>query len=398
MAPKKVDLFYVEAGGGHRAAAAALKAVLDRQGWDWRVRTVNLTGILTPSDPMKKITGHGIEDIYNLLLKKGWTYGMVYPMKVMHAIIRLFHRRGVHLLTEFWKSDPPDMAVSLISHFNRVIPEALRIVAPKAPFVTILTDFADIPPHVWIERESQYIVCGTDKAAEQAASLGHDLEHVFRVSGMILRPAFYEIQPVDRAAERRKLGLDPDLPTALVLFGGEGASVMVDIARGLRDSGLRLQLILMYGRNQKLGAELAGIGQGRIPVHMQGFTSDVPHFMQLADFMIGKPGPGSITEALAMKLPVIVDSNAWTMPQERYNAEWVLEQGVGLVVEDFRGIAAAVGELLRPGELDKYRARASAIDNQAVFEIAAILERLSRTAASSGPGIAMHAGRDPSPA
>ncbi len=99
--------------------------------------------------------------------------------------------------------------------------------------------------------------------------------------------------------------------------------------------------------------------------------------MQLADFMIGKPGPGSITEALAMKLPVIVDLNSWTMPQERYNAHWVMEQGVGLVVKDFRDIAGAVSKLLEPGRLDEYRARAAAIRNTAVFEIAGILQRLA---------------------
>ena len=51
--------------------------------------------------------------------------------------------------------------------------------------------------------------------------------------------------------------------------------------------------------------------------------------MQLADFFIGKPGPGSVSEALAMRLPVIVECNAWTLPQERYNAEWIVEKEVG---------------------------------------------------------------------
>ena len=58
--------------------------------------------------------------------------------------------------------------------------------------------------------------------------------------------------------------------------------------------------------------------------------------MHLADFFIGKPGPGSISEAIAMKLPVIVERNAWTLPQERYNADWVLEQGAGFVLPNFR--------------------------------------------------------------
>ena len=54
--------------------------------------------------------------------------------------------------------------------------------------------------------------------------------------------------------------------------------------------------------------------------------------MLLSDFFIGKPGPGSVSEAVAMRLPVIVERNAWTLPQERYNAEWVLEKQLGLVV------------------------------------------------------------------
>ena len=65
---------------------------------------------------------------------------------------------------------------------------------------------------------------------------------------------------------------------------------------------------------------------------MEGFTSQVPFYMAISDFFIGKPGPGSVSEAVAMKLPVIVERNAWTLPQERYNADWILENHLGLVV------------------------------------------------------------------
>lgn len=94
--------------------------------------------------------------------------------------------------------------------------------------------------------------------------------------------------------------------------------------------------------------------------------------------MIGKPGPGSISEALAMKLPVIVDCNAWTMPQERYNTQWLQEKGLGLVVKSWREIVPAVSSLLEPGVLDEYRERAGAVKNRAVFEIPPILEEVLR--------------------
>jgi 1,2-diacylglycerol 3-beta-galactosyltransferase len=98
--------------------------------------------------------------------------------------------------------------------------------------------------------------------------------------------------------------------------------------------------------------------------------------MQLADYFIGKPGPGSLSEAVAMRLPVIVERNAWTLPQERYNTDWVREQGIGIVLPNFRRIARAVDELLKPAAYAGFRAATERLINRAVFEIPDILERI----------------------
>ena len=165
--------------------------------------------------------------------------------------------------------------------------------------------------------QDQYFVCGTEKAVEQARSLGHTDDRIFTTSGMILRPRFYEPVKVDRAVERARLGLHPTRPTGLVLFGGQGSGVMLEISERLRDT----QLILICGRNEKLAARLKA-QRADAPRFIEGFTQEVPYYMHLSDFFIGKPGPGSISEAVAMKLPVIVERpNAWTLPQERYNPD-----------------------------------------------------------------------------
>jgi 1,2-diacylglycerol 3-beta-galactosyltransferase len=98
--------------------------------------------------------------------------------------------------------------------------------------------------------------------------------------------------------------------------------------------------------------------------------------MYLSDFFIGKPGPGSVSEAVAMRLPVIVERNAWTLPQERYNAEWVLEKQVGLVVRGPHQIPAAVKVLFKQGNLARFRTNTAAIRNRAVYEIPGILRRI----------------------
>jgi UDP-N-acetylglucosamine:LPS N-acetylglucosamine transferase len=96
--------------------------------------------------------------------------------------------------------------------------------------------------------------------------------------------------------------------------------------------------------------------------------------MFLSDFFIGKPGPGSISEALTMNLPVVVQRNAWALPQERYNAEWIQERKLGVAVSSFRDIAVAVSELLRAENFHRYRSNATAYRNRAVFEIPELLK------------------------
>jgi UDP-N-acetylglucosamine:LPS N-acetylglucosamine transferase len=228
---------------------------------------------------------------------------------------------------------------------------------------------ADYPPHFWMEKQEQYLICGSDKAVAQALALGHSQDRIFRASGMILRPGFYQPVTIDRAAERSRLGLDPGRPTGLVLFGGQGSKVMLEIAERLQDT----QLIWICGKNAQLAERLRRLPM-RAPRYVEGFTSEIPRYMSLADFFIGKPGPGSISEAVAMGLPVIVERNILTLPQERYNADWVLERNAGLVLPNFRGIQAAVGKLL--GDLPRYRAAVRQIRNRAVFEIPDMLAKI----------------------
>jgi 1,2-diacylglycerol 3-beta-galactosyltransferase len=192
---------------------------------------------------------------------------------------------------------------------------------------------------------------------------------------MILRPEFYAQENIDRLAVRRELGLATDLRTGIVLFGGYGSKVMYDTAEKLDASQLSVQLILICGRNEKLAAKLRS-RKWRMPVTIVGFTKEVHKLMHAADFLIGKPGPGSIAEAVVRKLPVLIECNAWTLPQERFNAEWVSTQRVGIVLNSMQEVVSGVQRMLEPAAFAEFQKNVGALNNRAVFEIPEILAKL----------------------
>jgi hypothetical protein len=382
---RKITIVFFDAGGGHRSAAEALKAVLESQPQPWQVELLNLQELLDRLDVLKKLTGLRIQDGYNLILRRGWTRLTPQLLPVLRSVVRVYHGSTVKMLVEYWKAHPADLVLSVIPHFNRAMVESIHKAKSSAHFVTLITDLADYPPHFWIEKESEYLICGSEKAQQQAFAYGHPRDHVFLASGMVMRPKFYAKTNLNRAEEHKKLGLDPGRPTGIVLFGGHGSTTILNIVKRLNAGKANLQLILICGKNQKLLAEVKKL-KTRFPLFAEGFTANVDYYMALSDFFIGKPGPGSISEALQFNLPVIVECNGRTLPQERYNAQWVTEKKLGVVLKSFRTIDEAVKKLLHPDAFAEFRANAKAYKNNALYEIPGFLEEIAEQRASAGRG------------
>ena len=382
----RIELIYFNAGGGHRAAASALSEVIEQQRRDWQVTRVDLFKVLDPDERFRRTLGFAPEQYYNQRLARGWTLGLGSELKLLQWFIRVGHESLVERLQAHWKISQPDLVVSLIPNFNRALGDGLARSCPGTPLITVLTDLADHPPHFWIEPEvEQHLVCGTARAVEQALQAGVPAQRVHRVSGMILRPDFYRPPVEDRVQARQALGLDASTPTGVVMFGGQGSSAMRRIAGELHDT----PLILMCGHHAALARELRQM-PSQAPRVVVEYTTEVARYLRLGDFFVGKPGPGSLSEAVHCGLPVIVPRNASTMPQERFNTDWVTQQGVGTVIRSFRQVRQAAADTLV--RLPELKARVGRFNNQAVFEVPEIMERLLDSL-----GAARHGGVTPPP-
>ena len=275
----------------------------------------------------------------------------------------------------------------MIPHFNRCLAESIRKELPRAAFVTLLTDLADYPPNFWIVPESEYIICGSERAKQQALSMGHPEERVYQTSGMVLKPSFYRQPTIDRKLEREKLNLKPDLPTGIVMFGGHGSAAMLEIAKRVDESSVDVQLIFLCGHNVELSGKIRSL-QLTKPALIEDFTTRVEYFMSLADVFIGRAGPGSISEALQFGLPLIVEDKSRTMPQERYNPQWLTEKRLGIAVRDFGEIATAIEQLLEKSLFAEFRENVSNCNNYAIFEVPLILDQIATRKATDSIQIA----------
>ena len=367
---KQVYLMIYDLGGGHRSIANALHDVIKQRNLPWQVHIVEFFRDIVGTD-----APHNVYN--NFVLKKKWAQVINEPILVpsFKLQVRLRYRAWRSLLEEYWQEHPPDLVVSLLPYVNKLLKDSLQKTFPQTPFVTCITDFADVPPNLWIEPQEQFLVCPSQTAVEQAQSYNCREMEIIQTSGVVIHPRFNEPKNCDRALERKSLGLDPDLPTGLVVFGSYGSQEMIEIAERLEKSDLKLQLIFICGRNEELAKILKNIPT-RQPVLVEGFTRKISYYMDLSDFFIGKPGSVGISEAIARKLPVITKCDKLTLFQERSGAAWLKDNQFGIVVDNFGDIDTAVAKLIDPENFNCYRANVEAYNNRAGFEVVDSLEKI----------------------
>lgn len=160
--------------------------------------------------------------------------------------------------------------------------------------------------------------------------------------GMPLDPAFVS-QP-DRPVARQRLGVAPDIPLLLVLFGGTGFGRPRAILRELVKVGRPLQVVLITGRNERLQREAESAARGRANYKVFGWVDNMHEWLAAADFVLNKPSGLALLEAMACGVPFLALD---PLPgNERRHCELIERWGVGRWVRSHADLALVVEELL----------------------------------------------------
>lgn len=327
-----VAVIYTDAGGGHRASAQALKACLEATG-RYRVTLVNPYKALIPHlDVFARVSGRSGEDTYNeAILRRGRTRLACW---LFYAGLKLnylaFEAPATKILARWFEEVEPDIALSVMPLSNRVMLDALaRLRAARgrpARGAVMITDWSELAPGLWFpDRDDYHAICGTPESAADARRRRRLAPRVREMGGLLVRPEF--AQAAARPARRESLGLAADRPVVTVLYGAHGSERMVELAREMARLPHRAQVVFLCGWNAEVAGRLRAL-DAPFDKHVLGYTDRVPDYLSVSDLFIGKPGPGCVSEALAVGAPMLLDRSR-ALPQEGAVLRHVEGRGLG---------------------------------------------------------------------
>lgn len=315
----KVLFLFSDTGGGHRSAA---EAIIEAIGLEYPgMIDTEMVDIFLACPPPLNLAGPTYPAMAGMPLIWKSTYQMSdgrRRARFIHAAFWPYVRRAAYRLIS---EHPADLIVSVHPVPNMAI---LRAMTTKTPYITVVTDMVSTHA-MWYDHRADLVIVPTEEARQRGIRLGMPPEK-FKVIGLPVADRFrHNLGP--KPELRQRLGWPQDKPVILMVSGGEGMGPVERTAKAIGDSDLPAALAIITGRNAKLKAKLEK-HSWNMPTYIYGFVREMPLFMQAADILVSKAGPGTISEAFIAGLPIILYSRV--PGQEEGNVTYVVSEGAGV--------------------------------------------------------------------
>ncbi len=358
MKPQRILIFFSDTGGGHRAAANALRDAFHHA----YPEQFDITLVDGFKDCAPFPFDHIPDTYFPLTSYTPWLWGALFhtsnaraSLPVSATVDDFILRNGCARVI---REVDPALVISVHPLINRAPCNALKQIKPGAPFVTVVTDLFDAHG-LWFSAASDLVV-PTRGAYERGLRWKFPPEKLC----VIGQPISLKFATTDagetQQSLRERLQLRQDLFTILLVGGGEGMGPLRNIARALDHSHLDIQLVIIAGRNQKLQKQLRDLSW-HIPVNIQGFVTNMPDWMRASDLVITKAGPGTIMETLAAGKPMIL--SGYLRGQEEGNVRFVQETGIGVLRTNAQAIVRQVRAWLDGEHAQLSQMEANAVHN-----------------------------------
>ena len=376
----KRALFLIsDTGGGHRSAANAITAALDEiqqpAAFEHRIEDV----AAHCSFPLTQL-GLG----YSMALRYAPpVYGALYyatnGRRRYKALIRFCEPLYRERLRDLFIGYQPDVIVSVHPLLNHA---ALRARADAhmthVPIITVITDLGKVHES-WLVADADAVVVPAREVYQRALSRGVPPARL-RLLGHPISPKFDDVTG-SKEEIRAALGLPANDFIVMLMAGGEGGGKLLSTTLALARARINATLVVVCGRNEHLQQKLTEMSRALpAPMHVLGFTNQIPEYFRAVDLLVTKAGPGSLAEANAAQLPVVVYD--YVPGQERGNVDFVRHNGLGsIALHGSSEVVAAVRSMIRnPQQLASIRHNQELVaPRRSSRRIAALIAQITNT-------------------
>ena len=391
----RVLILSATTGGGHMRAANALKEYIKKQDNSAIVKISDTIEYVSPF-LNKAVTGGYVYMVRNTPKM----YGSIYknadksstPInKTVELTTTSLRNKLLPLVYDFH----PDIIVTTHPFAAEIVTALKQNNIINLPIIDIVTDFAIHQAYI-SDGVDAYIVSSREMV-DQVVERGVNRVHVYPY-GIPIMQSFYE--EIDREKAFASEGLDPSLPTILIMAGSFGVTDVLKIYHKIVKSPENFQIIVITGKNEKLyetfddylrkitinntiielrkavKAENAAKSAAKSaknpknlmkspakqksqrtvsknlkpskPTELLYYTNNVDKYMRMADLIVTKPGGLTVSEAIAVGLPMAIFK---AIPgQEEQNADFLVSKNMAVMLEKKDSCTAVITDLLRNPE------------------------------------------------
>jgi processive 1,2-diacylglycerol beta-glucosyltransferase len=268
----------------------------------------------------------------------------------------------------------PDVVVATETGVLEIAAIRKRLTSARWSLVGI--DGLDVD-RAWVQPEVDLYPVTPDPVAKDLAAWCVPPQKIVPC-GMPLDPSFL-LRP-DRARARLKLGIAPEAPLLLVLYGGTGFGRPRAILRELERVRRPFEIVLITGRNERLQREAESAAANRAGCRVLGWVDNMPEWLAASDFVLNKPSGLAMLEAMACGVPFLAID---PLPgNERRHCDLIERWGIGYWIRGHADLAPAVERLLSdPDEVQRMRERGLGLSRpHAARDAAEAILRLLRPA------------------
>jgi len=335
---KNILLLYISDVSGHHSASLAIEKSLKLCSPGLNILNLNVFRYTNP------ISEKIVNCIYTAIIKRApkiwdYVYDNVKIKKNIEKFKNAIYKSNFQKLTKLFDRFQPDIIVCTQAYPCGMVAEFKKEYNLKIPLIGVLTDY--VPHSYWINDKVDYYICPSAEISNRLIKKGV-AAHKIKPLGIPFDPVF--TTEINKTAVLEKLNFTREIKTVLIMGGGQGLGPIKTIIKSLEKVQFDFQEIIVTGTNIKLYKSLKKeIKTYKKKIHLLGYVHNIYELMSVSDLIITKPGGITISEALAMKLPMLILK---PIPgQETNNTMYLIEQKAAIKINNPQEINLVLEEL-----------------------------------------------------